>query len=395
MCVSLIGTWMQNTAQPWLAYSLTNSPLLLSLVGVCQFLPMLLFSLFAGVIIDRFPKKKILLVTQSSALAVALCLALLIWSGRVQYWHLLVAALIEGCVNTLDMPTRQSFVIELVGRDDLMNAIALNSAVFNIARVLGPGIAGVVMARYGTAVCFYINAFSFAAVVTALLFLKPVPVAAAVRRGESILRNIGEGLRYIAGKPTLYRTLLTVLVTATFAMNYNVLMPVFSKNVLDQGEAGYGFLMSFMGVGSLFGAISVAAGSRNGPKGKILRWFPVCIGFCLLAVGATRIYGLTALAMAVAGFFFVSFSATANSTIQYETDNEHRGRVMSVYNMAFSGTTPIGNLFVGVISDRAGAPAALYASGAAVLLLIAGLFRRSKKHAAGSGGGENGGQLPD
>jgi len=172
MCVSLIGTWMQNIAQPWLAYTLTNSPFLLSLIGIVQFTPMLIFSLFAGVIIDKFSKKKILIFTQSASLMVTLILAILVWSGKIQYWHILVMSIILGIVNTIDMPSRQSIIIELVGREDLMNAIALNSMVFNVARIIGPALAGLVMGYAGIAVCFFANAISFAAVLISLFFIK-------------------------------------------------------------------------------------------------------------------------------------------------------------------------------------------------------------------------------
>ena len=175
-CISLIGTWMQNIAQPWLAYSLTNSPFLLSLIGVLQFTPVLLFSLFAGVIVDRFSKKQILIITQSLSLIISLILAILIWTGEIQYWHILVMATLLGVVNTFDMPTRQSMVIELVGKKDLMNAIALNSMAMNLARIIGPTIAGIVMGYIGVGSCFFINSISFAAVVISLFFIKPMPV---------------------------------------------------------------------------------------------------------------------------------------------------------------------------------------------------------------------------
>jgi MFS family permease len=212
MCISLIGTWMQNIAQPWLAYSLTKSPFLLSLVGALQFTPMLLFSLFAGVLIDKFSKKKILLVTQSASLLITLALAILVWIGHVQYWHILVAATALGFVNTLDMPTRQSFVIELVGKDDLMNAIALNSSVFNLARIVGPALAGVVMAFAGIAACFYANSISFAAVIVVLLFIKPLAMRTNQKNDYKILVDIKDGIKYIYEERILFDTLLTTAI---------------------------------------------------------------------------------------------------------------------------------------------------------------------------------------
>ena len=203
MCISLIGTWMQNVAQPWLAYTLTKSAFLLGLVGALQFLPVLLFSLFAGVLVDKFSKKKILFFTQSASLVVTLILAILDFSGRIQYWHILVLAAALGLVNTLDMPARQSFVIQLVGKEDLMNAIALNSTMFNFARVVGPAIAGLVMGYYGVGMCFLANSISFAAVVISLFFIHPLPIQAArqFRQAKTLWRISGRasGISTIAG----------------------------------------------------------------------------------------------------------------------------------------------------------------------------------------------------
>ncbi|MEI6101077.1 MAG: MFS transporter [Eubacteriales bacterium] len=381
MCVSLIGTWMQNIAQPWLAYSLTNSPLLLSLVGIMQFLPMMLFSLFAGIIIDRYPNKRILLITQSASLVITLMLALLVWSGQVQYWHILFASAALGVVNTFDMPTRQSFVIELVGKEDLLNAIALNSSVFNIARILGPALAGIIMGTFGIAYCFYINSFSFAAVIISLVFIKPNIVQKVKRQGEKVLYSILEGLRYIKNDPLLLRTIIGVLIIGTFAMNFNVLVPVFSTVVLHQQEAGFGFLMSAMGIGSFLGAMFIATRSRKGPGRLVMTYFPVFTGIMLIFIAYTNIYLITALGLAACGFFFVSFSSSANSIMQLKTSNEFRGRVMSIYTLAFGGSTPIGNLYAGLFTDKLGPQTGFFACGAIILvLLIMVVFLKKRRH---------------
>lgn len=383
MCVSLIGTWMQNIAQPWLAYSLTQSPLLLSLVGIMQFLPMMLFSLFAGIIIDRYPAKRILLVTQSASLMATLFLALLVWSGQVQYWHILFASTALGFINTFDMPARQSFVIELVGREDLLNAIALNSSVFNIARILGPALAGVIMSSAGTAWCFYINSFSFAAVIVSLLFIKPNAVQKIKKTGEKIGQSIKDGIKYILRDPLLLKTIVTVLIVATFAMNFNVLVPVFSDVVLHQQESGFGFLMSFMGIGSFLGAMFVAIKSKEGPGGFVLRLFPVFIAVTLVFIGFTNSYFMTAFGLAASGFFFVAYSSSANSTLQLHTADEYRGRVMSIYTLVFGGSTPAGNLYAGLFAEHTGPSAGFIACGVviAALLALAPVFikRRNKK----------------
>ena len=370
MCVSLIGTWMQNVAQPWLAYSLTDSPLLLSLVSMLQFLPMLLFSLFAGVIIDRLPKKKLLLLTQSAFLLVTLILAILVWSGHVQYWHLLVAAAALGIVNTLDMPTRQAFVIELVDKEHLMNAIALNSIVFNIARILGPALAGLLMGFAGIASCFTINSLSFLAVIISLLFMKPNETHQPPAEVKKIWESVKDGLHYIREHTDLFKTLVSVLIVSLFAMNYNVLVPVFARDVLNQQETGFGLLMSFVGVGSFFGAMFIAAMSKNGPSRFVLRYFPVFIAVFLIFTGFTSTFFVTAFGLAAAGFCFVAYASTANSSLQLATQDEFRGRVMSVYTWVFVGSTPVGNLFAGTIAEHLGSPIALIACGALILLPI-------------------------
>ncbi|MDP4109903.1 MAG: MFS transporter [Bacillota bacterium] len=380
MCISLIGTWMQNIAQPWLAYTLTDSPLLLSLVNAMQYMPMMLFSLFAGVLVDRFPKKNILLVTQSASLVITLALAVLVRLGNVKYWHILVAATALGFVNTLDMPTRHSFVIEMVGKEDLMNAIALNSSVFNIARILGPGIAGLVMSVAGVAACFYVNSISFAAVIIVLLFIKPINSGTAQQTQKRLWDEVKDGLRYIRKEALLFKTIIIVLIVGTFGMNLSVIAPVFAKIVLHQKETGYGFLMSFMGVGSFIGAMVIASMSVYGPKKKILTLFPILLGLASFFTAFTKMYFLTAFGMALMGFFFVTFSSTANTILQYNVTDEYRGRVMSVYTLVFAGTTPIGNLFAGTVTDRLGAPAGLIGCGIMTLAPILLLFFIGRKH---------------
>jgi MFS family permease len=370
MCISMIGTWMQNTAQPWLAYKLTESPFLLSLVGAVQFMPVLLFSLFAGVLIDRFPKKKILLFTQSVSLVITLLLAVLVKTGQVQYWHILVLAGALGVVNTLDMPARQSFVIELVGKEDLMNAIALNSSVFNLARIVGPAIAAVLMGFAGIASCFYANSVSFAAVIIGLLFIKPLTVSKNNRTGGNVIGEIKDGLRYIYSKKILLRTILAVAVVGTFAMNFNVLVPVFAREVLKQEETGFGLLMSCIGIGSFIGAMSIASMSRNGPRKFVLSIVPLILSVFLILTGFTNVYLLTGVCLAFAGMFFVSFSSTANSTMQLNTRDEYRGRVMSVYSLVFGGSTPIGNLYAGFISEHFGPRVGFAACGLVIILLF-------------------------
>ncbi len=371
MCISQIGTWMQNIAQPLLAYKLTDSPFLLGLIGALQFLPVLLFSLFAGVIIDRFPKKKILIITQSASMLITLLLAILAFTGNIRYWHLIIMATALGLANTLDMPARQSFVIELVGKEDLMNAIALNSTVFNISRIIGPAIAGILMEYSGPAVCFLANAISFGAVLISLFFIKPINMKTqAIEKGKTVFQNIREGIRYILKNEILFTTIIIMAVVGTFAPNFSVLVPVFTSKILHMNEAGFGYLMSFMGVGSLFGAVFVASFSRSEPKRVILRAVPVVVGLLLILIAFTDTFILTGLALAVTGFFFVMFSSSSNSALQLNTDNEHRGRVMSIYTLVFAGSTPIGNLYAGAITENFNARSGFILCGAAIIVLM-------------------------
>ncbi len=381
MLISLIGSWMQNVAQPWLAYTLTGSPFLLSLISIMQFLPMLIFSLFSGVVIDRISKKKIMFFTQTALLMITGILAVLVWSGKVQYWHILACAIATGIVNTLDMPARQSFVIELVGKEYLHNAIAINSSIFNVARVLGPGIAGLVMAQLGVFACFAFNSVSFLAVIISLFFIKPMEVE-RIKRNEKIFHSIKEGLKYIAGNEIIIKTMASVFVISAFGMNMSTLLPVFAKTVLMQGEKGYGLLMSLMGVGSFIGSIFIASTSHGGPKGIILNIFPYLVAGMLAFISITRVYWLTGIGLVMTGFFFVCFTATANSTVQYNTHDKFRGRVMSVYSLISGGATPIGNAFTGVVTQGFGAPVGFLGCGTMIAVLIAATrLLRSKAQA--------------
>lgn len=374
MCISMTGSWMQNVAQPWVAYQLTNSPFLLSLIGALQFTPVLLFSLFAGVLVDKFPKKKILIVTHTASFFITLILAVLAFTGTIQYWHILITATLMGFVNTIDMPTRQSFIIELVGHEDLMNGIALNSAIFNVARIIGPAIGGIVMGYWGVAACFLANSISFGAVLISLFFIKPLPMERPPVTLEGVFKKISGGLKYIYSKEILFVSLLIMAVVGTFAMNFNVLVPVFSIEVLHQQATGFGFLLSLMGLGSFLGAMLIAALSKSGPKKAVLYFVPLLVAVSLIVVGLTKVYLLTGFALAATGFFFIMFSSSANSAMQLNSGYEFRGRVMSVYSLVFAGSTPLGNLFAGAIADRFGAKIGFIACGVVIILLMIPIY---------------------
>lgn len=365
-CISLIGTWMQNIGQSWLVLQLTQSALKLSIVGMVQFLPMMVFALFAGTLVDRFPKRNMLIFTQTSLAVLATVLASVTYFKVVQYWHLLVLALLLGIVNTLDMPTRQSFFVELVGKEDLMNAIALNSSIFNLARIVGPAVAGLLIGLVGIAICFYINAISFLAVIAGLWMIN-IPVQVVGNKGSVSLKNIffdvREGLRYIGKKEIIMQPLLLLAFISAFVMNFNVLIPVFAQQNLSQNATGYGFMMTCMGIGSFVGALTLAARSKVGPKLKYLVGGAFGMSFFLALLGLEKSYKLACITLFVIGFCSIVFTALVNSTIQLNSEDNMRGRVMSVYSLVFGGVVPIGSLFAGNLSEYVGAPSCMIISG--------------------------------
>jgi predicted MFS family arabinose efflux permease len=377
-CISLLGTWIQRTSQLWLVYNITRSPFLLGILGVFQFGPMLLFSLFAGTLVDRFSKKKVLILTQAVLMLQAFVLAFLVWTGHVQYWHILILAAIMGFVNTLDMPTRQSFIIELVGKEDLMSAVALNSAIVNIAKIIGPALSGIVIISLGMSSCFFLNGVSFIAVIIGLYFIKTNPINIQKRNGK-LLSEVLEGLKYIGSSKILLSAVFAMLAVGTFAMNSDVIIPVFAREVLHQQARTYGLLLSAMGIGSLIGAIIVSSRSKKSPTRKVLFISAICECLLYMIFGFVHSYFSAILFIALLGFFSVIFLTTANSIIQLNSDNDYRGRTMSVYTLAFAGTTPIGNFFAGSVTERFGANMGFLACGAVTIVLIAGILIRENK----------------
>lgn len=351
-----------------------------------QFTPMLFLSLFAGVIIDKFPKRRILLFTQTTAMLLALTLGILALTGAVRYWHILILAFLLGIVNTLDMPTRQSFVIELVGKEDLLNAIALNSMVFNLARIVGPAVAGIAMGLWGAAFCFLANAISFVAVIFGLFLITTKPFVRKENANKNVFKDISAGVQYIFSTPVLYTTVALTAIIGTFAMNYNVLIPVLARKVLHQEGMGYGFLMSAMGFGSLIGALTVATRSKQRPKMMKLFICGLVVSGMLIIIPMSNIYVVTALLIMVTGFFNINFSTTSNSTVQINSRDEFRGRVMSVYTLVFAGTTPIGSFIVSTITDKFGPRVGFVVSGVitmSLILTVLALKRRAERKVGG------------
>jgi MFS family permease len=366
--ISLIGTWMQQVAQSWLVLQITGSPIDLGIVAALQTLPVLFVSAFAGLVADRVRKRDLMVVTQSSQMLLALILGLLVSTHLVQIWHVYLLAALLGMTNAFDMPTRQSFMIEMVGRDDLMSAVALQSMQFNLARIVGPALAGLLIAAIGVTGSFFANAVSFVPVLVSLLamradrFYSP-PVVEHAPVGESLR----EGWRYVVGTPAVLMIALLVGTLGLFNNNITVLVPLFAKNVLNVGPQGYGLLMAMMGAGSLGGALVAALAQRA-------RWRVLFLGafvffFAQLGFAFSRFYPLSLVLMAIAGFSIILFYTSANTGVQTRVPDLLRGRVMGVYMAVNVGTSPLGNLAAGWLADRFGAPAALM-TGCALALAV-------------------------
>ena len=376
--ISLIGTWMQTTGQAWLVLELTHSAWLLGLVGALQFLPVLILSLFGGVLADRLPKRTVLRFTQSFATLQAFVLWILVATGEVRLWHVLVLASLLGLTNSVDMPTRQAFVVEMVGREDLPNAIALNSSLFNMARILGPGLGGLIIAWLGVAPLFLLNAFSFIPVIIGLFLIDNSTLYAQVKRapaekdapGQGTLQSLREGLAYVARTPSILLIITVIGVVSLFGINFNVVLPLFATDVLHVGAVGFGFISSAFGFGSLCSALWLAWSNRR----PGVTWLLYGIGiFCVLEIlfALSHLYLLSLVLIAGVGFAQIAFSATANMIVQTVAPDRLRGRVMSVYMMVFAGSVPPGNLFTGGIAHLFSAPVALLAG--AGLSLAAGV----------------------
>lgn len=421
LAISHVGTWVQSTAQEWLVLELTHSPFKLGLVTTIRFLPVLLFSLVAGVIVDRLSKRRLIIFTQALLLVQAVIMFVLTVTKLIRYEHVIILAVIQGFVQTLDTPARQSFVIEMVGRGDLMNAISLNSAVFNVARMIGPALAGIMIGVTGMPSTFLLNAVSFVAVLAALLFIHPkfakppqpweIPVedspaastrenrpwrsrcaAAMVRRTAKlrailtvVFKDIGEGLGFIIRTPAVLSVLVLVGAISMFVLNFQVLVPVFAQEVLHQAARGYGFLRSATGIGAAIGAWTLAAISRDEPSRALLFGGAMLLSFLELAMLGTRSFALSMVLLLVMGWAMVTFSAGTQTSIQVNVPDHLRGRVMSVHSLMMGGTTTLGSLFTGWTTDTFGSAAGFGIAGVigvAVTFAIMAWQKRMQRRAA-------------
>jgi MFS family permease len=364
--ISLVGSWMQSVAQAWLVLTLTNDPLMLGIVAAAQWTPVLLLGLFGGLIADALPKRPTLVVLEAVMASLAIVLGVLTLAGIVEVWMILVLAVLLGCVNAIEMPVRQSFAVEMVGRDDVVNAVALNSAIFNAARVVGPAVAGLTIAAFDISTAFFLNGLSFLAVIAGLLLMRPEelrtpPPIARPHSVRAVLTAVGEGLTYVRWTPAVLLPVVVVGLAATIGMNFQVTMPPFARDVMGGNAASLGFLMTASGLGSLAAALFLA--TRRRPSPWAIGAGATMLGAGLLATAAVPSYLVAIPALAFAGFGAIWMAANGNTLIQATVPDELRGRVLSVYTTVFAGSTPFGALFAGALASRWGALAALAVGG--------------------------------
>jgi MFS family permease len=348
--LSVIGTWIQRIAQAWLVLQLTNSSFSLGLVTALQSLPITFFALFGGVLADRFPKRPVIVVTQSIMAGQALILALLITTHHIQVWHIYVLAMVLGLATSIDNPTRQAFVSELVGPENLPNAVALNSSLFNAARIIGPAVGGALIAAFTISVPFYVNSVSFLAVIVGLLMMRPAEfhdVPAPVR--GRVFTRMREGISYAAHTPAVLLPLILLAFIGTFGYNFTVILPLVAKYVLGTGALGFGGLTTALGFGALIAALFMAY--LNRPSERLLLFggtaFTILLG--MLAI-STRL-PLTLAILVVLGFASITYTATTNTRLQISAPGQMRGRVMSFYILLNAGMTPIGSLLIGTLAE--------------------------------------------
>ena len=356
--VSLIGTWMQMVAEGWLVYQLSSSAFLLGFVRFLNTIPVTLLTLVGGAVADRVDKRKVLIATQTVAMLLALILAALVHFHLVKVWHVAALGLILGIVNAFDIPTRQSFVVDMVGKPDLMNAIALNSSMFNGARIIGPALAGLLIGFAGLAGCFFLNGLSYVAVIIGYFAMR-LPPSAANTNHKSMWHATLEAFRYVAGNRPIRTIMILVAIVSLFGWPYTVLMPVFARDILHVGATGLGYLMAANGIGAFSGAMTLASLGDYPNRRRLV--FGGLIGFSvmLFVFALSRNPWISASALVCSGWFMLLFFATANTSVQMRTPDELRGRVMGIYSLAFIGLSPVGSLLSGGIARVTSAPFAV------------------------------------
>ena len=366
--ISLVGTWMTQIATVWLVYDLTNSALWLGVVGFSSQIPSFLISPFGGILVDRWNRHRILITTQILAMIQSLTLAALALTGVMQIWHIILLSLFQGLITAVDSPARQAFVPEIIERkEDLGNAIALNSSVFNGARLVGPAIAGLLIASVGAGVCFLIDGLSYIAVIAGLLAMRLKPRKIATHT-TNVWQRLIEGFSYAFGFPPIRAILLLLALFSFMGMPYTILIPIFAKNILQGSAETLGFLMTAVGVGALVGGVYLSSRSTVIGLGKIIAIAPAIFGTALVIFSQSRILWLSLFMMFLVGFGGILQIASSNTILQTIVEDDKRGRLMSLYTMSFLGILPFGNLASGALADRIGAPDTLMIGGFCCIL---------------------------
>ncbi len=352
--ISQAGSWMQRMAQAWLVLDISHSPTALGIVTALQFLPILCLTAFAGVFVDRLPKYRLLIVTQSLALGQSLALWLLAASGHIGLWQIYVLAAFLGLVTALDNPARQAMVVEVVGREQLTNAVGLNSAQFNASRLVGPALGGLTIAAWGVTVCFFLNAASFLAVLVGLLLMKPELFHHLPQRrsSRSVLQQMGEGMQFVFGTPKMAVIIIPLASLACFGYNFQIITPLLARDVLHIGAEGFGALTAAAGIGALLSALAVA--TRGSSTMRLLLLAAGVFGAVEFGIAFSSWAVLTFVLLIVTGYAGQTVNASANTMLQLGAPDDLRGRVMGVYTMFFAGMTPIGSLFTGLLASAAG-----------------------------------------
>jgi len=373
--ISLIGTWMQNVGEGWLILTLTNSPFYVGLTSALSSLGVLLFSLYAGVIADRTDKRRFIVFMQVAFMLEAFAVAILVWTGVIQVWHVLTLATLLGIASAFDIPMRQSFVYDMVGKDDLMNAIALNSSLFNGARVIGPAIAGVLIAAVGIAWCYFLNGLSYIAVIAGLL-LMTLPPRQRIENTGSVWAGFREVLVYLRNDARLRVLMILTAILSIFGFPYLTMMPVFARDVLHRGAGGYGALTSSVGIGAVLGALAVAIYSaRIRARGRLMLMGGTAFGILLILFAGSRSLALSMVLLGLAGCAMIVNNSITNTLLQMAAPDHLRGRIMGFYSFVFVGMAPFGAFLFGIVAEHTGVPTTIAAGGAivTVAVTIAGL----------------------
>jgi len=368
--ISLVGTWMQNVGEGWLILQLTNSPFYVGLTAALSSIGVLLFSLYAGVIADRVDKRRVIIFMQIAFMLEAFTVAILVWTSVVAVWQVLLLATLLGIASAFDIPMRQSFIVEMVGKDDLMNAIALNSSLFNAARVVGPAIAGILIGTKGIAFCYFLNGLSYIAVIAGLLMMRLPPYARPAKPSSS-WSGFREVLDYLKNDRKMRTLMLLTAIFSVFGFPYIAMMPVFARDVLHRGAAGYGALTSSIGIGAVIGALGVAlASGRIRRRGRLMLSGGTVFGLLLMAFAASRSLPLSMGLLALTGCAMIVNNSLGNTLLQTSAPDHLRGRIMGFYSFVFVGMAPFGAFLFGVVAEHVGVPTTIAVGGAIVALAV-------------------------